>query len=541
MYQIWYNGFQQAGDGVWEDCNGSEPVGGAEENKKALTSKTFKLTVAKKADETCLHVLIKDEAGNTVLNFITGDMNAEVMQGVTYLGLRTWSSEANASNFGLSDVAAEIDPPTPPSPDESDWRLQNATETGEGQLTMGKENEEAFAYYIAKEAGDTWTLAADVNVSGYNGDMAVFSVGLASGDKDSLGLAALLNFGIWNSDKLNMYQIWYNGFQQAGDGVWEDCNGSEPVGGAEENKKALTSRTFKLTVVKEAGKNSLHVLVKDEAGSTVLNFITGELNAEVMKKISHVGLRTWSGNAKISNFNLADTSEEIPLPPREKWKLQNAEETGYGLSMGKENEEATAYYVGRRAGNAWVLAADVDVDIFNGAPATFSVMLASGEKDSLNLMSLLNFNTWNSPEHNMYQIWYNGFQQYSNGQWSDRNGSEPVGGAEKDKKALTSRVFKLIVEKKKDENFLHVRIKDAVGNTVMDFATGELDAGLMNSISYVGLRTYSGKARISNFSFGTEYPATGDSADIAMMCIAMLLSAAALAVILRSKLLLRKK
>ena len=65
--------------------------------------------------------------------------------------------------------------------------------------------------------------------------------------------------------------------------------------------------------------------------------------------------------------------------------------------------------------------------------------------------------------------------------------------------------------------------------------TGELDADVMNSVSYVGLRTYSAKAEVTNFSVGTDYPATGDGMQLAWFALAMLLSAAALLAVLALK------
>ena len=198
------------------------------------------------------------------------------------------------------------------------------------------------------------------------------------------------------------------------------------------------------------------------------------------------------------------------------------------MSLGGKNAESMAYYVARRLGDAWVMSADVNADIYDGEPGRFSVMLGSVDAENVNLVALLNLNTWNSEQHKMYQVWYAGFQQLKNGQWSDHNGSEPANGAEQNKKALTDKTFKLIVEKKQGENFLRVIIKDAKGNTVSSFMTGELDADLMNSVSYVGLRTYSAKAEVTNFSVGTDYPTTGDGMQLAWLALAMLLSAAML-------------
>lgn len=420
-----------------------------------------------------------------------------------------------------------------------DWRLQNATEVSEGHLTMGQENGEAVAYYVAKETEDAWKFNADVDVAGYNGGAATFSFVLASGDVNSLGVASLLNFGIWNSEQYQMYQIWYDGFQQAG-ANWENRNGDEPAGGAEENKKALTSRVFNLAVEKKAGENCLHVVVKAADGSTKLNFTTGELDAAVMESVSYIGVRTWSGDAKVNNFNLVNASEEIVLPPPEGgWKLQNATEIGKGyLTMGQENAEATAYYVSKEANDAWKMTANVDVAGYNGNMATFSVALASGDADSLSTEALLNFGIWNSEQYQMYQIWYDNFQQASTG-WENRNGDEPAGGAEENKKALTSRVFNLTVEKKSGENCLHVIVKDTDGATKLNFVTGNLDAEVMDRISHVGIRTWSGNAQVSNFAFTTasdiDNPKTGDVAPVAACAVAMALSAAMLIVLVKPK------
>ena len=527
MYQIWYNGFQEILNGQWVDRNGTQPVGGDESNKKALTSKTFKLTVVREEGKNCLNVLIQDAQGKSVLNFTTGSMDESVMQSVTYLGLRTWSADAQISSFSLKDEATDLTPPSPPTPVESNWKLINAAETETG-VTLGKENEEAYAYYIANKAGSQWTISADVTASIYNGNAGVFSLALATGEKDSMGLAGLLNFAIWNSDELGMYQIWYNGFQEILNGQWVDCNGSQPVGGEESNKKPLTSRTFKLTVAREEGKNCLHVLIQDAEGKTVLNFVTGDMDAALLSEVSYLGVRTWSAKAEVRAFKLSDSGEGVPYPVRKTWKVDNATASGSNVSLGGKNAESMAYYVARRLGDAWVMSADVNADIYDGEPGRFSVMLGSGDAENVNLVALLNLNTWNSEQHKMYQVWYAGFQQLKNGQWSDHNGSEPANGAEQNKKALTDKTFKLIVEKKQGENFLRVIIKDAKSNTVSSFMTGELDADLMNSVSYVGLRTYSAKAEVTNFSVGTDYPTTGDGMQLAWLALAMLLSAAML-------------
>ena len=524
MYQIWYNGFQEIYNGQWVDCNGSQPVGGDESNKKALTSKTFKVTIVREEGKNCLNVLIQDAQGKSVLNFTTGSMDESVMQSVTYLGLRTWSAEAQITNFSFRNEATDI---TPPTPVESNWKLINAAETETG-VTLGKENEEAYAYYIVNKAGSQWTISADVTASIYNGNAGVFSLALATGEKDSMGLAGLLNFAIWNSDELGMYQIWYNGFQEILNGQWVDCNGSQPVGGEESNKKPLTSRTFKLTVAREEGKNCLHVLIQDTEGKTVLNFVTGDMDAALLNEVSYLGVRTWSAKAEVRGFKLSDSGEGVPYPVRKTWKVDNATASGSNVSLGGKNAESMAYYVARRLGDAWVMSADVNADIYDGEPGRFSVMLGSGDAENVNLVALLNLNTWNSEQHKMYQVWYAGFQQLKNGQWSDHNGSEPANGAEQNKKALADKTFKLIVEKKQGENFLRVIIKDAKGNTVSSFMTGELDADLMNSVSYVGLRTYSAKAEVTNFSVGTDYPTTGDGMQLAWLALAMLLSAAML-------------
>ena len=527
MYQIWYNGFQEIYNGQWVDCNGTQPVGGDESNKKALTSKTFKLTVVREEGKNCLNVRIQTAEGVDVLNFTTGDMEESVMQSVTYLGLRTWSADAQISSFSLKDEATDLTPPSPPTPVESDWQLVYAAETENG-LTVGADHENACAYYVAQKTGSQWTISADVTASIYNGNAGVFSLALATGEKDSMGLAGLLNFNVWNSDELGMYQIWYNGFQEIYNGQWVDCNGSQPVGGDESNKKPLTSKTFKVTIVREEGKNCLNVLIQDAQGKSVLNFTTGSMDESVMQSVTYLGLRTWSAEAQITNFSFRNEATDItpPTPVESNWKLINAVESN--VSLGGKNAESMAYYVARRLGDAWVMSADVNADIYDGEPGRFSVMLGSGDAENVNLVALLNLNTWNSEQHKMYQVWYAGFQQLKNGQWSDHNGSEPANGAEQNKKALTDKTFKLIVEKKQGENFLRVIIKDAKGNTVSSFMTGELDADLMNSVSYVGLRTYSAKAEVTNFSIGTDYPTTGDGMQLAWLALAMLLSAAML-------------
>ena len=531
MYQIWYNGFQEIYNGQWVDCNGSQPVGGDESNKKPLTSKTFKVTIVREEGKNCLNVLIQDAQGKSVLHFTTGSMDESVMQSVTYLGLRTWSAEAQITNFSFKNEATDI---TPPTPVESNWKLINAVEAGSG-VNLGGKNEEAYAYYIAGKVGAQWTLTADVTADIFDGEPGGFSVALAAGDKDNPALAALLNFNVWSSDQYGMYQIWYNGFQEILNGQWVDCNGSQPVGGEESNKKPLTSRTFRLTVAREEGKNCLHVLIQDAEGKTVLNFVTGDMDAALLNEVSYLGVRTWSSKAEVRSFKLSDSGEGVPYPVRKTWKVDNATASGSSVSLGGKNAESMAYYVGRQLGGAWVMSADVNADIYNGEPGRFSVMLGSGDAENVNLVALLNLNTWNSEQHNMYQVWYAGFQQLKNGQWSDRNGSEPANGAEQTKKALTDKTFKLIVEKKQGENFLRVIIKDAKGNTVSSFMTGELDADVMNSVSYVGLRTYSAKAEVTNFSVGTDYPATGDGMQLAWFALAMLLSAAALLAVLALK------
>ena len=531
MYQIWYNGFQEILNGQWVDCNGSQPVGGDESNKMPLTSKTFKVTIVREEGKNCLNVLIQDAQGKSVLHFTTGSMDESVMQSVTYLGLRTWSAEAQITNFSFKNEATDI---TPPTPVESNWKLINAVEAGSG-VNLGGKNEEAYAYYIAGKVGAQWTLTADVTADIFDGEPGGFSVALAAGDKDNPALAALLNFNVWSSDQYGMYQIWYNGFQEILNGQWVDCNGSQPVGGEESNKKPLTSRTFRLTVAREEGKNCLHVLIQDAEGKTVLNFVTGDMDAALLNEVSYLGVRTWSSKAEVRSFKLSDSGEGVPYPVRKTWKVDNATASGSSVSLGGKNAESMAYYVGRQLGGAWVMSADVNADIYNGEPGRFSVMLGSGDAENVNLVALLNLNTWNSEQHNMYQVWYAGFQQLKNGQWSDRNGSEPANGAEQTKKALTDKTFKLIVEKKQGENFLRVIIKDAKGNTVSSFMTGELDADVMNSVSYVGLRTYSAKAEVTNFSVGTDYPATGDGMQLAWFALAMLLSAAALLAVLALK------
>ncbi len=531
MYQIWYNGFQEIYNGQWVDCNGSQPVGGDESNKMPLTSKTFKVTIVREEGKNCLNVLIQDAQGKSVLHFTTGSMDESVMQSVTYLGLRTWSAEAQITNFSFKNEATDI---TPPTPVESNWKLINAVEAGSG-VNLGGKNEEAYAYYIAGKVGAQWTLTADVTADIFDGEPGGFSVALAAGDKDNPALAALLNFNVWSSDQYGMYQIWYNGFQEILNGQWVDCNGSQPVGGEESNKKPLTSRTFRLTVAREEGKNCLHVLIQDAEGKTVLNFVTGDMDAALLNEVSYLGVRTWSSKAEVRSFKLSDSGEGVPYPVRKTWKVDNATASGSSVSLGGKNAESMAYYVGRQLGGAWVMSADVNADIYNGEPGRFSVMLGSGDAENVNLVALLNLNTWNSEQHNMYQVWYAGFQQLKNGQWLDRNGSEPANGAEQTKKALTDKTFKLIVEKKQGENFLRVIIKDAKGNTVSSFMTGELDADVMNSVSYVGLRTYSAKAEVTNFSVGTDYPATGDGMQFAWLALAMLMSAAALLAVLALK------
>ena len=345
-------------------------------------------------------------------------------------------------------------------------------------------------------------------------------------------LAALLNFNVWNSEQYGMYQIWYNGFQEILGGQWVDCNGSQPVGGEESNKKPLTSRTFKLTVAREEGKNCLHVLIQDTEGKTVLNFVTGDMDAALLNEVSYLGVRTWSAKAEVRAFKLSDSGEGVPYPVRKTWKVDNAAANGSNVSLGGKNAESMAYYVGSRLGDEWVMSADINADIYGSEPGRFSVMLGSGDAENVNLVALLNLNTWNSEQYQMYQVWYAGFQQLK---WSDRNGSETARGAESTKEALTDKTFRLIVEKKQGENFLRVIIKGAKGSTVSSFMTGELDADVMNSVSYVGLRTYSAKAEVTNFSVGTDYPVTGDGMQPEWFALAMLLSAAAFLTVLALK------
>ena len=505
MYQIWYNGFQEIYNGQWVDCNGAQPVGGDESNKKALTSKTFKLTVVREEGKNCLNVRIQTAEGVDVLNFTTGDMEESVMQSVTYLGLRTWSADAQINNFSLSASASSLQPVEP------SWKLINAAETETG-LTLGKENEEAYAYYIANKAGSQWTLSADVTASIYNGNAGSFSLALGTGEKDSMGLAGLLNFAIWNSDEYGMYQIWYNGFQEIYNGQWVDCNGAQPVGGDESNKKALTSKTFKLTVVREEGKNCLNVRIQTAEGVDVLNFTTGDMEESVMQSVTYLGLRTWSADAQISSFSLKDEATDLtppapptpPTPGESEWQLVYAVETEDGLLVGEDHENACAYYVGQKTGSQWTISADVTASIYNGNAGVFSLALATGEKDSMGLAGLLNFNIWNSDEYGMYQIWYNGFQEIYNGQWVDCNGSQPVGGDESNKMPLTSKTFKVTIVREEGKNCLNVLIQDAQGKSVLHFTTGSMDESVMQSVTYLGLRTWSAEAQITNFSFKNE-------------------------------------